>query len=531
MKAAAAIKPGGAKPLRCAIYTRKSTEHNLDLAFNSLDAQREACEAYIKSQAHEGWSLASGRFDDGGLSGASLQRPALQALLDLVRSRRIDIVVVYKVDRLTRSLADFAKLVEVFDAHGVSFVSVTQSFNTTSSMGRLTLNVLLSFAQFEREVIGERVRDKIAASKRKGIWVGGPVPLGYRSIGKKLEVVPEEATIVRKIFEDYLVLGSIGDLAVSLDDQGLRPKRRRLANGSETAATRFTVGPLAHMLKNRFYLGEVSYRGEIHKGEHAAIIDRELFDAVQATLARRGISRTLARSRSPSFLAGLLFDDRGNPMSPSHANKKGVRYRYYVSQALLQKRKSEAGSVARVSAHDVEQLVCQAVRDAISATAPIGDQDLAANQFVAKHVARVTIGSTSIAIASRTSEEDDGSVEQAILQVPFAANMPIQKGVIHAPEASSCISERDRDVLLRAIARARTWTDTLLQNDAATIEAIASGEKLGERHVRRLLPLAYLSPQIVRAIADCTAPAHLTISSLTQALPNAWSAQQRMVAR
>ena len=536
MKAAAAIKPGTAKPQRCAIYTRKSTEHNLDLAFNSLDAQREACEAYIKSQAHEGWTLASGRFDDGGLSGASLDRPALQALLDLVRSQRIDIVVVYKVDRLTRSLADFAKLVEVFDAHAVSFVSVTQSFNTTSSMGRLTLNVLLSFAQFEREVIGERVRDKIAASKRKGIWVGGPVPLGYRSIGKKLEVVSEEAAIVRKIFADYLTLGSIGDLAVALDDQGLRPKRRRLADGCETAATRFTVGPLAHMLKNRFYIGEVSYRGEVHKGEHAPILERDLFEAVQATLAQRGIARTLARSKSPSFLAGLLFDDCGNPMSPSHANKKGVRYRYYVSQALLQKRTSEAGSVPRVSAHDVEQLVCQAVRDEIGATAPIGDQNLAANQFaanqfVAKHVARVTIGSTSIAIALRTSEEDDGSVEQAILQVPFAANMPIQKGVIHAPDASSCIGDRDRDVLLRAIARARTWRDTLLQNDAATIEAIASGEYLGERHVRRLLPLAYLSPQIVRAIADCTAPAHLTISSLTQALPNAWSAQHRMLAR
>ena len=533
MKAAAAIKPSAAKPQRCAIYTRKSTEHNLDLAFNSLDAQREACEAYIKSQAHEGWTLAAGRFDDGGLSGASLDRPALQALLDLVRSRRTDIVVVYKVDRLTRSLADFAKLVEVFDAHGVSFVSVTQSFNTTSSMGRLTLNVLLSFAQFEREVIGERVRDKIAASKRKGIWVGGPVPLGYRSIGKKLEVIPEEAAIVRKIFEDYLALGSIGDLAAALDDQGLRPKRRRLADGSETAVTRFTVGPLAHMLKNRFYIGEVSYRGEVHKGEHVPILDRDLFETVQATLTQRGIARTLARSKSPSFLAGLLFDDRGNPMSPSHANKKGVRYRYYVSQALLQKRKSDAGSVSRVSAHDVEQLVCQAVRDAVEATAPIGAQDLAANQFVAKHVHRVTIGSTSIAIALRTSEENetDCSVEQAILKIPFAANMPIRKGVIRAPDASSCIGDRDRDVLLRAIARARTWTDTLLQNDAATIEAIASGEKLGERHVRRLLPLAYLSPQIVRAIADCTAPAHLTISSLTQALPTAWSAQQRMLAR
>jgi len=241
------MKPNAPKPQRCAIYTRKSAEHNLDLAFNSLDAQREACEAYIKSQAHEGWTLVPERFDDGGLSGASLDRPALQALLDLVRARKIDIIVVYKVDRLTRSLADFAKLVELFDAHEVSFVSVTQSFNTTSSMGRLTLNVLLSFAQFEREVIGERVRDKIAASKSKGLWVGGPVPLGYRSMAKKLEVVPEDAALVRKIFADYLCLGSIGELAASLDRDGIRPRPRKLANGRIIAAERFMVGPLAHM--------------------------------------------------------------------------------------------------------------------------------------------------------------------------------------------------------------------------------------------------------------------------------------------
>jgi site-specific DNA recombinase len=233
------MKTAAAKPQRCAIYTRKSTEHNLDLAFNSLDAQREACGAYIKSQAHEGWRLIADRFDDGGLSGASLERPALQGLLEQVRSRKIDIIVVYKVDRLTRSLADFAKLVELFDEFDVSFVSVTQSFNTTSSMGRLTLNVLLSFAQFEREVIGERVRDKIAASKRKGIWVGGPIPLGYQSVGKKLKVVPDEAGLVRKIFADYLRLGSIGELAAALDREGVRPRPRKLASGKIIAAERF----------------------------------------------------------------------------------------------------------------------------------------------------------------------------------------------------------------------------------------------------------------------------------------------------
>ena len=215
------------KPQRCAIYTRKSTEHNLDMAFNSLDAQREACEAYIKSQAHEGWKLIPAHFDDGGLSGSLIRPPCPPGSVGEVRAAKIDIVVVYKVDRLTRSLADFAKLVELFDEHDVSFVSVTQSFNTTSSMGRLTLNVLLSFAQFEREVIGERVRDKIAASKRKGIWVGGPVPLGYRSVDKKLQIVPDEANLVRKIFENYLGLGSLGAFAASLNAEDLRPKPRQ----------------------------------------------------------------------------------------------------------------------------------------------------------------------------------------------------------------------------------------------------------------------------------------------------------------
>src|SRR5882724_6780692 len=261
------------KLFSCAIYTRKSTEHNLDLEFNSLDAQREACEAYIKSQAHEGWRLIPGRYDDGAFSGASLDRPALQQLLAEVRAGKIDIVLVYKVDRLTRSLADFAKLMELFDAHEVSFVSVTQCFNTSSSMGRLTLNVLLSFAQFERELIGERVRDKIAASKRKGIWVGGPVPLGYAAVDKKIAVVAAEAAAIRTIFARYLELGSIRALAEDLDRRGIRSKPRRLSDGRSIGGSRFGVGALAHLLKNRFYIGEVVYRGQVHRGEHEPILD------------------------------------------------------------------------------------------------------------------------------------------------------------------------------------------------------------------------------------------------------------------
>jgi DNA invertase Pin-like site-specific DNA recombinase len=410
------MKPVAPKPQRCAVYTRKSTEHNLDLAFNSLDAQREACEAYIKSQAHEGWRLISAKFDDGGLSGASLERPALQSLLDEVRSRRIDIIVVYKVDRLTRSLADFAKLVELFDQHEVSFVSVTQSFNTTSSMGRLTLNVLLSFAQFEREVIGERVRDKIAASKRKGLWVGGPVPLGYRSVGKKLAVVPEDAALVRKIFADYLRLGSIGELSVALEREGLRPRPRIFANGTAIAAERFMVGPLAHLLKNRFYIGEVVYKGGVFTGEHEPILDRDLFDAVQARLADGKVQRKLARSKSPAILMDLIFDNRGHPMSPSHATKKGVRYRYYVSHALLQNRKAAAGSIARVPAPDVEALVCAAVRRQKPSDPETPDREL-----LQRHVERVTVR-------------------------PNELERQIKGGAPHALKGTLCAARRHHDV-------------------------------------------------------------------------------------
>jgi len=344
------------KLFRCAIYTRKSTEHNLDLEFNSLHAQREACEAYIKSQAHEGWRLIPSRYDDGAFSGATLERPALQSLLTEVQLGKIDTVVVYKVDRLTRSLADFAKLVELFDQNAVSFVSVTQSFNTTSSMGRLTLNVLLSFAQFEREVIGERVRDKIAASKRKGIWVGGVVPLGYASSNKKLMVVPDEANTVRLIFQRYLELGSVRALAQDLDRRGIRTKRRALANGQSIGGIRFGIGALAHLLKNRFYVGEVVYRGETHTGEHEHILDRELFEAVQAKLNGNAVERQLRLKASPALLAGRIFDDRGNRMIPTHTNKHGARYRYYVSHAILQKRKDEAGSVSRVPAQKLKPL-------------------------------------------------------------------------------------------------------------------------------------------------------------------------------
>ena len=311
-----------AKPVRCAIYTRVSTDAGLEQDFNSLDAQYDAAQAYIRSQAHAGWTLVRTKYDDGGFSGGNTDRPALQRLLEDVRAGKVDIIVVYKVDRLTRSLADFAKLVELFDQHDVSFVSVTQQFNTTTSMGRLTLNVLLSFAQFEREVTSERIRDKIAASKRKGLWVGGMAPLGYDTRDRKITVNEPEAETVRTIFRSYLKLGSINRLMVELREQGIVSKVRTLRTGETVGGIPFTRGPLAYLLRNRFYIGEVAFKGEILQGEQPAIIDRDLFDAVQAKLTEQLNNHNDTRMKSEALLVGRIFDDRGNRMSPSHARKR-----------------------------------------------------------------------------------------------------------------------------------------------------------------------------------------------------------------
>jgi DNA invertase Pin-like site-specific DNA recombinase len=528
---------------RCAIYTRKSTEHNLDLAFTSLDAQREACEAYITSQAGEGWRLVGDRYDDGAFSGASLERPALQRLLADVRGRRIDIVVVYKVDRLTRSLADFAKLIELFETHSVSFVSVTQSFNTRSSMGRLTLNVLLSFAQFERELIGERVRDKISASKRKGIWVGGPVPLGYAAVDKKIVVVPAEAEAVRTIFERYLVLGSVRALAEDLDHRGIRSKPRQLSNGRLIGGGAFGVGALAYLLKNRFYIGEVVYRGEVHQSDHAPILDRPLFEAVQAKLSVQTVARRCRLRGSPALLTGRLFDDCGRRMSPSHTNKAGVRYRYYVSQALLQSKVRGAGSIGRVPAAELEALVLAALRHQLQASGaepqPTADSD---RDLIERHVERITLTPKHITLQMRPrSDAADamtvpeeagrnaiGDLRVATITIPWTGPVPAAvKGIVHVPAHSTPIKPSRRETLLTAIAKARQWVDDVAQGRTATFAQIARREGKVERHVRLLAPLAFLSPRIVAAIIDGSAPANLTATSLARALPHSWAEQER----
>lgn len=322
------------KAVRCAIYTRVSTDSGLDQEFNSLDAQFDASAAYIKSQAHAGWKQLRQRYDDGGFSGGSTDRPALQQLMADIQAGQIDVIVVYKVDRLTRPLADFAKLVELFDKHKVSFVSVTQQFNTTTSMGRLTLNVLLSFAQFEREVTSERIRDKMAASKRKGLWVGGVVPLGYRLDDHKIRIEESEANTVRNIFKRYLELKSHRSLISELRKDGVVTRVRRLSTGKTIGGIPFARGPIGYVLRNRFYIGEVEYRGEILKGEHPPIIERKLFDAVQSLQSEQRNNHETAGKPSGAGLSGLIYDDRGNRMTPVGAKKARRTYRYYISSAL-----------------------------------------------------------------------------------------------------------------------------------------------------------------------------------------------------
>jgi DNA invertase Pin-like site-specific DNA recombinase len=345
------------RKLRCAVYTRKSTEEGLDMEFNSLDAQREACESYVASQKAEGWLLVPDRYDDGGFSGGTLERPALQRLIADIEARLVDVVVVYKIDRLSRSLMDFAKLVEVFDRNSVTFVSVTQSFNTTTSMGRLTLNVLLSFAQFEREVIGERIRDKFAASRRKGMWMGGWAPLGYDIKDRKLVVNETEAATVRALFQRFLRVGSMTKLVVALRSEGMATKGGKLVD----------KGYLYRILNNRVYLGEAVHKGTAYPGEHQAIVDRTLWDRVHAILQDSPRTRARnTRAQTPALLKGLIFGPTGVAMSPAHTRRNGKLYRYYVSTDVL-KRDGASCPIRRVPAAEIENAVIGHLRGLLRA--------------------------------------------------------------------------------------------------------------------------------------------------------------------
>jgi site-specific DNA recombinase len=485
---------GDPKLLRCAIYTRKSTEHGLEQEFNSLDAQRDACEAYIKSQASQGWRALPQHYDDPAYSGGNLARPALKKLLADIEAGRINVVVVYKIDRLTRSLADFAKLVEAFDAKSISFVAVTQQFNTTTSMGRLTLNVLLSFAQFERELSSERVRDKIAASRRKGKWTGGTVPLGYDAKDKKLVINKAEAETVRIIFRRYLELQSFSKLVADLDHKRIVTKRRNTKAAKFNGAIPFTYGPLAYFLKNRVYLGEVHHGGKWFEGEHKAILDRAIFDRVQELLASKSKGRKKKRSESGALLLGKLYDDRGNLMSPSFSSKNGVRYRFYVSSALLRGRKAAAGSVARVPAQTVEQLILHALR------ARYPDLELDDAELLDRHLSRAVLDEHEIKLSLRLPESARSTRRGKTLPRDSEIRISWVRSGNSSGSSGTCSSDRPDHKLIQAVVRARCWADALVNADFASIEELAASIKLHPKVVRNDIRLAFLAPDITNSI-------------------------------
>jgi site-specific DNA recombinase len=527
-----AMKPASIKPVRCAIYTRVSTDHGLDQEFNSLDAQYDAASAYIKSQAHAGWALIRSRYDDGGYSGGSTDRPDLQRLLDDIRARKIDVIVVYKVDRLTRSLADFAKLVELFDAQGVSFVSVTQQFNTTTSMGRLTLNVLLSFAQFEREVTSERIRDKIAASKRKGLWVGGPLPLGYEMKDGKIAVLEDEAERVRLIYRRYLELGGVNALARDLKDKDIRTKIRLRVTGATRGGIPFGRGSLFYLLRNRFYIGEVKYKGEILPGEQPAIMDRQLFDAVQEKLTEQWSHRNHAKTKSDHLLTGLLYDDAGHRMIPTHATKAGIRYRYYVSLPHLkgESKTISVGSVSRIPATDIEDIVVKSVNEHLVAQ---DDSTHAEDRgvVIAAQVVRIDVYKDRLIVRFKSagSEEGSHSTDGQLLSIPWqkppsrkSRQILIPLGVPRNEVRPTRIERRAR--LVGAISRGRRWLDEIVSGSATSVEQIATRQKCSVRQVNMTISLAFLAPDLVKAAVEGRLPRGIGVERLRDA-PAEWSRQ------
>jgi site-specific DNA recombinase len=563
---------------RCAIYTRKSSEEGLEQSFNSLDAQREACEAFITSQRHEGWRALPAHYDDGGYSGGDMERPGLQQLLADVEAHKVDTIVVYKVDRLTHSLADFAKIVEALDARGVSFVSVTQQFNTTTSMGRLTLNILLSFAQFEREVTGERIRDKIAASKRKGMWMGGTVPLGYDVKERKLIVNTKEAKLVVRFFNLYLQLGCVSKLKARLDQEGITSKKRTSVAGKRSGGTSYSTGALYQILKNRIYIGEIPHRGQNHPGLHEAIVPRELWERVETKLRSDNQGRRNGlKANSPSLLVGLLQDAGGNRFTPSHTLKNGRRYRYYVCQATSDKEKA-AHQPARVPAHEIERQVVlrlqsflQSARDVMDELSqPDGptaqtQQLLAAaakqfdqlssgttpvtHDFVAKVVRRVVVHSDRIEVevgkrklravlagdnltsSSQPVAEREKRSPGDVIRLKFGARLRRCGGEMRLvlPQDRGQALSHPASSLLKALARGRTWCEWILAGELSGPREIAQKLSQDERYVSRVLDSAFLAPDIVEAILDGHQPSDLTLEKLTRGLPLSWIEQRKQL--
>jgi DNA invertase Pin-like site-specific DNA recombinase len=562
------------KSIRCAIYTRKSSEEGLEQDFNSLDAQHAACSAYIASQASEGWTLLNTRYDDGGISGGTLERPGLKKLLSDIASGQVDIVVVYKVDRLTRSLLDFSKLVEAFDGAGVSFVSVTQSFNTTTSMGRLTLNMLLSFAQFEREVTAERIRDKIAASKQRGMWMGGTPPIGYKPDGRSLAIIDTDADLVRSIFQRYLELGTVRRLHDQLVRDGTHQPVRTTMDGRTFGGTPFQRGQLYNMLKNPLYTGHIRHGAKTYPGNHKAIIDMELWEKVQAQLNDNTQGEQLGPTvKDPSLLVGKVVDQQGRPLVATHANKGKVRYRYYVSRHLQHGIAKGDGDKRldglRIPARELEQVVLQAIVGQMKD--PIGvARQLGASTADPKHMATIVSRSAALLakldgkrglpvqvllgrLVRRVAVQEDAveltfeptalgkelglpaeavaSAEMAIIIIParirrsgLAVRFILDNGQRAAPGPVD-------DKFLAAIAQGRSWWQRLTADSNLTVTDLARAEGLSPPYLDRILRLSFLAPDIVEALLDGSAPAALNLEStkdLKRIAPS-WSDQRRLM--
>ncbi|MEL6686336.1 MAG: recombinase family protein [Pseudomonadota bacterium] len=554
------------KERRCAVYTRKSSEEGLELQFNSLHAQREACEAYILSQAGEGWHCLPQAFDDGGVSGGHLERPGLQALIEDVKAGLVDVIIVYKVDRLTRSLADFSKLVEIFDQHDVSFVSVTQAFNTTNSMGRLTLNVLLSFAQFEREVTGERIRDKIALSRKRGLWTGGLPPLGYDVVDKKLVINEGEAEQVLHIFERYLQLKTVRLLQDELTRDGYLSKRRITKTGQATGGKPFERGALYSLLKNRTYLGLTTHKGESFDGEHEAILEKELFDRVQRILtSNRRTSRLRAKAKHRSLLAGKIRTPEGHLLTPSHVKRGSRRYRYYVEPRHTGEPSLNRRPI-RLPAPEIESVICNALADYLTDTRQLvkvlGDAVISPDQLEQIEPKAATLAER-LRAAVRSSDIEDViiSIIETITLIlddgsPIGLDVSLDLTVLAAQlgiavsdlgqttltvEAHLKVCNNGKKIivgnktkpanpnptLIRTLRLAHKLKALHLAARPLSISEIAANQNLDKRHVWRILRLAFLAPDIQIAILNGRQPRDMLQKDLIYpALPYCWKRQR-----
>ncbi len=544
--------------LRCAIYTRKSSEEGLEQGFNSLDAQREACEAFIKSQQHEGWKLIPAFYDDGGYSGGNMERPALKQLLQDIDQKKINVVVVYKVDRLTRSLADFAKIVEQFDAKGVSFVSVTQQFNTTSSMGRLTLNVLLSFAQFEREVTGERIRDKIAASKAKGMWMGGTPHMGYIAHERTLKINEEQASLVCHIYERYLALGTVRLLKKELDLQGISTPKRLTSTERQFGGRAFSRGHLYKILTNPVYIGKIVHRDQIYEGQHPAIIEIAIWDQVQAQLLSNRQSETKRRSTpSDSLLLGLVVDESGHRLIPSHSQKRSKRYRYYVSEPLITEDRQSAPEAIRIPAPELEALVISQIKNWLANESTllkilnpkanqIQEFSIANKQyqelihqntkeryeFIHKLVKKVIILREAIQITINPNVlfEDLSHLMEPIT-IETQAKIERCGMAMRLMVGNKSINQKLDANLIQTIRNGQNWLRRLTGGEVKSIGELAIELGMTNTAVTNMIHRAFLAPDIIRSIMSGIQPNHLTGDFLKKhtPLPLSWEDQRRLL--